>query len=96
VVIKYHQHQILFLSNKRMDNIDPNITLSWTTHQLCLLLKDWRSTSFTDLFFSFRFNLAVINDSDVGLKTDLITINPSQIRLVHTHTHTHTPLSEII
>ncbi|XP_016354899.1 alpha-2,8-sialyltransferase 8F-like [Sinocyclocheilus anshuiensis] len=27
-----------------------------------------------------RFNLASINDSDVGLKTDLITINPSQIR----------------
>ncbi|KAG1960529.1 alpha-N-acetylneuraminide alpha-2,8-sialyltransferase [Pimephales promelas] len=30
--------------------------------------------------FVIRFNLAVINDSDVGLKTDLITINPSQIR----------------
>jgi len=34
--------------------------------------------------------LAVINDSDVGLKTDLITINPSQLRSVYTHTHTHT------
>uniref|UniRef100_A0A671QUK4 ST8 alpha-N-acetyl-neuraminide alpha-2,8-sialyltransferase 7.1 n=1 Tax=Sinocyclocheilus anshuiensis TaxID=1608454 RepID=A0A671QUK4_9TELE len=35
-----------------------------------------------EVFFSlcFRFNLASINDSDVGLKTDLITINPSQIR----------------
>uniref|UniRef100_A0A672LX20 ST8 alpha-N-acetyl-neuraminide alpha-2,8-sialyltransferase 7.1 n=2 Tax=Sinocyclocheilus grahami TaxID=75366 RepID=A0A672LX20_SINGR len=30
--------------------------------------------------FVIRFNLALINDSDVGLKTDLITINPSQIR----------------
>uniref|UniRef100_A0A673N6Z7 Alpha-2,8-sialyltransferase 8E-like n=1 Tax=Sinocyclocheilus rhinocerous TaxID=307959 RepID=A0A673N6Z7_9TELE len=30
--------------------------------------------------FVIRFNLATINDSDVGLKTDLITINPSQIR----------------
>ncbi|KAG1960532.1 alpha-2,8-sialyltransferase 8F-like [Pimephales promelas] len=30
--------------------------------------------------FVIRFNLAVINDSDVGLKTDLVTINPSQIR----------------
>uniref|UniRef100_A0A673GMC0 ST8 alpha-N-acetyl-neuraminide alpha-2,8-sialyltransferase 7.1 n=1 Tax=Sinocyclocheilus rhinocerous TaxID=307959 RepID=A0A673GMC0_9TELE len=30
--------------------------------------------------FVIRFNLASINDSDVGLKTDLITINPSQIR----------------
>ncbi|XP_067301532.1 alpha-2,8-sialyltransferase 8E-like [Pseudorasbora parva] len=30
--------------------------------------------------FVIRFNLAAINDSDVGLKTDLITINPSQIR----------------
>uniref|UniRef100_A0A671SH82 ST8 alpha-N-acetyl-neuraminide alpha-2,8-sialyltransferase 7.1 n=1 Tax=Sinocyclocheilus anshuiensis TaxID=1608454 RepID=A0A671SH82_9TELE len=28
-------------------------------------------------FLCFRFNLASINDSDVGLKTDLITINPS-------------------
>ncbi|RXN20791.1 alpha-2,8-sialyltransferase 8F-like protein [Labeo rohita] len=27
-----------------------------------------------------RFNLAYVNDSDVGLKTDLITINPSQIQ----------------
>uniref|UniRef100_A0A673N4P7 ST8 alpha-N-acetyl-neuraminide alpha-2,8-sialyltransferase 7.1 n=1 Tax=Sinocyclocheilus rhinocerous TaxID=307959 RepID=A0A673N4P7_9TELE len=31
-------------------------------------------------FLCFRFNLALINDSDVGLKTDLITINPSQIQ----------------
>jgi len=39
-----------------------------------------------DVFsLSFRFNLAEVNDSDVGLKTDLITINPSQIRSVHTH-----------
>ncbi|XP_058618588.1 alpha-2,8-sialyltransferase 8E-like isoform X3 [Onychostoma macrolepis] len=30
--------------------------------------------------FVIRFNLATINDSDVGLKTDFITINPSQIR----------------
>ncbi|XP_043088527.1 alpha-2,8-sialyltransferase 8F-like isoform X2 [Puntigrus tetrazona] len=30
--------------------------------------------------FVIRFNLASINDSDVGLKTDLVTINPSQIR----------------
>ncbi|XP_052397484.1 alpha-2,8-sialyltransferase 8E-like isoform X1 [Carassius gibelio] len=30
--------------------------------------------------FVIRFNLAMINDSDVGLKTDLITINPSQIQ----------------
>ncbi|XP_016429757.1 alpha-2,8-sialyltransferase 8F-like [Sinocyclocheilus rhinocerous] len=30
--------------------------------------------------FVIRFNLALINDSDVGLKTDLITINPSQIQ----------------
>ncbi|XP_058618590.1 alpha-2,8-sialyltransferase 8E-like isoform X2 [Onychostoma macrolepis] len=30
--------------------------------------------------FVIRFNLAYINDSDVGLKTDLVTINPSQIR----------------
>uniref|UniRef100_A0A671L9V6 ST8 alpha-N-acetyl-neuraminide alpha-2,8-sialyltransferase 7.1 n=1 Tax=Sinocyclocheilus anshuiensis TaxID=1608454 RepID=A0A671L9V6_9TELE len=30
--------------------------------------------------FVIRFNLASINDSDVGLKTDLITINPSQIQ----------------
>ncbi|XP_051947580.1 alpha-2,8-sialyltransferase 8F-like [Xyrauchen texanus] len=30
--------------------------------------------------FVIRFNLAPVNDSDVGLKTDLITINPSQIR----------------
>ncbi|XP_051956423.1 alpha-2,8-sialyltransferase 8F-like [Xyrauchen texanus] len=30
--------------------------------------------------FVIRFNLASVNDSDVGLKTDLITINPSQIR----------------
>jgi len=34
---------------------------------------------------SFRFNLAEVNDSDVGLKTDLVTVNPSQIRSVHTH-----------
>uniref|UniRef100_A0A672Q316 ST8 alpha-N-acetyl-neuraminide alpha-2,8-sialyltransferase 7.1 n=1 Tax=Sinocyclocheilus grahami TaxID=75366 RepID=A0A672Q316_SINGR len=33
--------------------------------------------------FVIRFNLATINDSDVGLKTDLITINPSQIRSVY-------------
>ncbi|XP_073795567.1 alpha-N-acetylneuraminide alpha-2,8-sialyltransferase isoform X4 [Danio rerio] len=26
-----------------------------------------------------RFNLALVNDSDVGLKTDLMNINPSQI-----------------
>ncbi|XP_073678903.1 alpha-2,8-sialyltransferase 8E-like [Garra rufa] len=32
--------------------------------------------------YVIRFNLASINDSDVGLKTDLITINPSQIRSV--------------
>ncbi|XP_073678891.1 alpha-2,8-sialyltransferase 8E-like [Garra rufa] len=30
--------------------------------------------------FVIRFNLAYINDSDVGLKTDLVTINPSQIQ----------------
>ncbi|KAI2643797.1 Alpha-2,8-sialyltransferase 8F [Labeo rohita] len=30
--------------------------------------------------FVIRFNLAYINNSDVGLKTDLITINPSQIQ----------------
>ncbi|XP_056305446.1 ST8 alpha-N-acetyl-neuraminide alpha-2,8-sialyltransferase 7.1 [Danio aesculapii] len=30
--------------------------------------------------FVIRFNLALINDIDVGLKTNLITINPSQIR----------------
>uniref|UniRef100_A0A671SEI9 ST8 alpha-N-acetyl-neuraminide alpha-2,8-sialyltransferase 7.1 n=1 Tax=Sinocyclocheilus anshuiensis TaxID=1608454 RepID=A0A671SEI9_9TELE len=30
--------------------------------------------------FVIRFNLASINDSDVGLKTDLVTINPSQIQ----------------
>ncbi|KAK2886069.1 hypothetical protein Q8A67_016906 [Cirrhinus molitorella] len=30
--------------------------------------------------FVIRFNLAYINGSDVGLKTDLITINPSQIQ----------------
>ncbi|XP_073678902.1 alpha-2,8-sialyltransferase 8E-like [Garra rufa] len=30
--------------------------------------------------FVIRFNLAYINDSDVGLKTDLVTINPSQIK----------------
>uniref|UniRef100_A0A8C2CHH0 ST8 alpha-N-acetyl-neuraminide alpha-2,8-sialyltransferase 7.1 n=1 Tax=Cyprinus carpio TaxID=7962 RepID=A0A8C2CHH0_CYPCA len=30
--------------------------------------------------FVIRFNSAYINDSDVGLKTDLITINPSQIQ----------------
>ncbi|XP_073678898.1 alpha-2,8-sialyltransferase 8F-like [Garra rufa] len=30
--------------------------------------------------FVIRFNLAYINDSDVGLKTDLITINPTQIQ----------------
>uniref|UniRef100_A0A8C1W4W4 ST8 alpha-N-acetyl-neuraminide alpha-2,8-sialyltransferase 7.1 n=1 Tax=Cyprinus carpio TaxID=7962 RepID=A0A8C1W4W4_CYPCA len=30
--------------------------------------------------FVIRFNLALINDSDVGLKTDLITINPTQIQ----------------
>lgn len=30
--------------------------------------------------YVIRFNLALINDSDVGLKTNLITINPSQIR----------------
>ncbi|XP_056089269.1 alpha-2,8-sialyltransferase 8E isoform X1 [Rhinichthys klamathensis goyatoka] len=30
--------------------------------------------------FVIRFNLATVNDSDVGLKTDLITINPSQLR----------------
>ncbi|XP_052397486.1 alpha-2,8-sialyltransferase 8E [Carassius gibelio] len=30
--------------------------------------------------FVIRFNLALINDSDVGLKTDLITVNPTQIR----------------
>ncbi|XP_067303229.1 alpha-2,8-sialyltransferase 8E-like [Pseudorasbora parva] len=30
--------------------------------------------------FVIRFNLAHINNSDVGLKTDLVTINPSQIR----------------
>ncbi|KAK7129493.1 hypothetical protein R3I94_017645 [Phoxinus phoxinus] len=29
--------------------------------------------------FVIRFNLATVNDSDVGLKTDLITINPSQL-----------------
>ncbi|XP_077060750.1 alpha-2,8-sialyltransferase 8E-like [Siphateles boraxobius] len=30
--------------------------------------------------YVIRFNLAPVNDSDVGLKTDLITVNPSQIR----------------
>ncbi|RXN06357.1 alpha-2,8-sialyltransferase 8E-like protein [Labeo rohita] len=30
--------------------------------------------------YVIRFNLAYVNDSDVGLKTDLITINPSQIQ----------------
>ncbi|KAK7129492.1 hypothetical protein R3I94_017644 [Phoxinus phoxinus] len=30
--------------------------------------------------FVIRFNLATVNDSDVGLKTDLITINPSQLQ----------------
>ncbi|CAM4674034.1 unnamed protein product [Leuciscus chuanchicus] len=30
--------------------------------------------------YVIRFNLATVNDSDVGLKTDLITINPSQLR----------------
>ncbi|ROL01472.1 Alpha-2,8-sialyltransferase 8F [Anabarilius grahami] len=30
--------------------------------------------------FVIRFNLAAVNDSDVGMKTDLITVNPSQIR----------------
>ncbi|XP_030630829.1 alpha-2,8-sialyltransferase 8F-like [Chanos chanos] len=30
--------------------------------------------------FVIRFNLAPVNDSDVGVKTDLMTINPSQIR----------------
>ncbi|TRY64765.1 hypothetical protein DNTS_027663 [Danionella cerebrum] len=30
--------------------------------------------------FVIRFNLALINDSDVGQKTDLVTVNPSQIR----------------
>ncbi|KAK7132881.1 hypothetical protein R3I93_019204 [Phoxinus phoxinus] len=30
--------------------------------------------------FVIRFNLAAVNDSDVGLKTDLITINPSQLQ----------------
>ncbi|XP_067227600.1 alpha-2,8-sialyltransferase 8F-like [Chanodichthys erythropterus] len=29
--------------------------------------------------FVIRFNLAAVNDSDVGMKTDLITINPSQL-----------------
>ncbi len=29
--------------------------------------------------YFFRLNLAPINDSDVGLKTDLVTINPSQL-----------------
>ncbi|XP_021329416.2 alpha-2,8-sialyltransferase 8F isoform X2 [Danio rerio] len=29
--------------------------------------------------FVIRFNLALVNDSDVGLKTDLMNINPSQI-----------------
>ncbi|XP_051517519.1 alpha-2,8-sialyltransferase 8E-like [Myxocyprinus asiaticus] len=29
--------------------------------------------------FVIRFNLAPINDSDVGLKTDLMTINPTQL-----------------
>ncbi|KAK9954767.1 hypothetical protein ABG768_016813 [Culter alburnus] len=30
--------------------------------------------------FVIRFNLAHVNDSDVGLKTDLVTINPTQIK----------------
>ncbi|XP_067303227.1 alpha-2,8-sialyltransferase 8E-like [Pseudorasbora parva] len=30
--------------------------------------------------FVIRFNLAAVNDRDVGLKTDLITINPTQIQ----------------
>nr|XP_055043591.1 alpha-2,8-sialyltransferase 8E-like isoform X1 [Misgurnus anguillicaudatus] len=29
--------------------------------------------------YVIRFNMAPINDSDVGLKTDLITVNPSQL-----------------
>ncbi|KAA0706470.1 Alpha-2,8-sialyltransferase 8E [Triplophysa tibetana] len=29
--------------------------------------------------FVIRFNLAPINESDVGVKTNLVTINPSQI-----------------
>ncbi|XP_073730955.1 alpha-2,8-sialyltransferase 8E isoform X3 [Misgurnus anguillicaudatus] len=29
--------------------------------------------------FVIRFNMAPINDSDVGLKTDLVTINPTQL-----------------
>ncbi|XP_048034488.1 alpha-2,8-sialyltransferase 8E-like [Megalobrama amblycephala] len=33
--------------------------------------------------FVIRFNLAAVNDSDVGMKTDLITVNPSQIRSVY-------------
>ncbi|XP_030630831.1 alpha-2,8-sialyltransferase 8E-like [Chanos chanos] len=31
--------------------------------------------------FVIRFNMAPINDSDVGLKSDLVTVNPSQIRV---------------
>ncbi|XP_067226643.1 alpha-2,8-sialyltransferase 8F-like [Chanodichthys erythropterus] len=41
------------------------------------------STDFAFLYvfsFSFRFNLAHVNDSDIGLKTDLVTINPTQIQ----------------
>ncbi|ROL01480.1 Alpha-2,8-sialyltransferase 8F [Anabarilius grahami] len=30
--------------------------------------------------FVIRFNLAAVNDSDVGMRTDLITVNPSQLR----------------
>ncbi|KAK7131863.1 hypothetical protein R3I93_018431 [Phoxinus phoxinus] len=30
--------------------------------------------------YVIRFNMAPVNDSDVGLKTDLLTVNPSQIR----------------
>ncbi|XP_048033384.1 alpha-2,8-sialyltransferase 8F-like [Megalobrama amblycephala] len=30
--------------------------------------------------FVIRFNLAAVNDSDVGMKADLVTINPSQLR----------------
>ncbi|KAI2650002.1 Alpha-2,8-sialyltransferase 8E [Labeo rohita] len=82
-----------YTMNEALYNMLPESTtlfrsFPWSEHRLgrCAvvgsggILKNsncGRETDSAD--YVIRFNMAPINNSDVGLKTDLITINPSQI-----------------